>query len=66
MKVLDLVYLQKLHHIVEQEPAVKYITEHHAKNKVSVSRYSKVIARMENQTKHTDSMKTLPSRIRGR
>ena len=26
MKVLDLVYLQKLHHIVEQEPVVKYIT----------------------------------------
>ena len=25
-KVLDLVYLQKLHHIVEQEPVVKYIT----------------------------------------
>ena len=26
MKVLDLVYSQKLHHIVEQEPVVKYIT----------------------------------------
>ena len=25
-KVLDLVYLQKLHHIVEKEPVVKYIT----------------------------------------
>ena len=25
LKVLDLVYLQKLHHIVEQEPVVKYI-----------------------------------------
>ena len=24
MKVLDLVYSQKLHHIVEQEPEVKY------------------------------------------
>ena len=26
MKVLDLVYSQKLHHIVEQEPMEKYIT----------------------------------------
>ena len=26
LKVLDLVYSQKLHHIVEQEPVVKYVT----------------------------------------
>ena len=26
MKVLDLIHLQKLHHIVKQEPVVKYIT----------------------------------------
>ena len=31
MQVLDLVYLQKLHHIVEQEPVVKYITEVYVK-----------------------------------
>ena len=33
---------------------------HHTKNEVSMSRHSKVIAQTD---KHTDSMKTLPSRI---
>ena len=35
---------------------------HHTKNEVYMSRLSKVIARTDTQT---DSMKTLPSRIRG-
>ena len=48
---------------------------HHTKNEVSMSRHSKVIAQTDTQTDtltdrhthtHTDSMKTLPSRIRGR
>ena len=40
---------------------------HHTKNQVSMSRHSKVIAQTDRQTdRHTDSMKTLPSRIRGR
>ena len=42
----------------------------HTKNEVSMSRHSKVIARTDTQThtqtqRHTDSMKTLPSRMRG-
>ena len=36
---------------------------HHTKNAVSMSRHSKVLAQMDRQT---DSMKTLPSRVRGR
>ena len=40
---------------------------HPTKNKVSMSRHSKVIARTDTQTdSHTDSMKTLPSRTTGR
>ena len=35
----------------------------HTKNEVSTSRHSKVVACTDTQT---DSMKTLPSRIRGR
>ena len=47
----------------------------HTKNEVSMSMHSKVIAQTDTQTDthrqtdrhtHTDSMKTLPSRIRGR
>ena len=44
---------------------------HHTKNEVSMSRHSKVIVQTDRQThtrthRHTDSMKTLPSCIRGR
>ena len=44
---------------------------HHTKNEVSMSSHSKVIAQTDRQTHahthtHTQSMKTLPSRIRGR
>ena len=38
---------------------------HHTKNEVSMSRHSKVIVCTDTQTdRHTDSMKTLPSRKR--
>ena len=36
---------------------------YHTKNEVSMSKHSKVIAQTD---RHTHSMKTLPSRIRGR
>ena len=40
---------------------------HHTKIKVSMSRYSKVTAQTDRQTHtHTDSMKSLPSRVHGR
>ena len=44
---------------------------HHTKNEVSMSRHSKVISQTDTQTdmqtdRHIDSMKTLPSCIRGR
>ena len=40
---------------------------HHAKNEVTTSRHSEVIARTDRNTDtQTDNMKTLPSRIRGR
>ena len=38
---------------------------YHTKNEVSMSRHSKVIACIDTH-RHTDSMKILPSRIRGR
>ena len=38
---------------------------HRTKNEVSILGHSKVIAQTDTQT-DTDSMKTLPSRIRGR
>ena len=40
---------------------------HYTKNEDSISRHSKVVACTDTQTDtHTDRMKTLPSRIRGR
>ena len=42
---------------------------HHTKNQPSMSKHSKIVARMDRQTHtqtETDSMKTLLSRIRGR
>ena len=39
---------------------------YHTRNEDSMSRHSKVIAQRDKQTdRHTDSMKTLPCRIRG-
>ena len=44
LKVLDLVYSQKLHHIVEQEPVVKYKRTY---NKTSAMSPKKVFLQFE-------------------